>query len=153
MRTRIVGLVVWISVLTVALFGVPLAVGVWRYAFAQERTDLERHADAVAIAVAADVLRKEPIDDGGWNGDTRIAVYDDDLDRIAGDGPTGAGRAVTDALNGKHGVAEEGTTWSWSSRSPTMPTSSAPFVPRLRRAPWSRESRSSGRRWRRSRCW
>ena len=99
MRTRIVGLAVWISVLTVALFGVPLAIGVWRYVLTAERTDLERHANAVAVAVAADVLRKDSIDDSEWTGSTRIAVYDDDLDRIAGDGPS-RGRVA-----GRRGVA------------------------------------------------
>ena len=108
MRTRIVGLAVWISVLTVALFGVPLAVGVWRYVLTAERTDLERHANAVAVAVAADVLRKDSIDDSDWTGSTRIAVYDDDLDRIAGDGPSRGGSPVAEALRGKHAVDKSG---------------------------------------------
>jgi signal transduction histidine kinase len=107
-RTRIVGLAVWISVLTVALFGVPLAIGVWRYVLTAERTDLERHANAVAVAVAADVLRKDSIDDSDWTGSTRIAVYDDDLDRIAGDGPSRGGSPVAEALRGKHAVDKAG---------------------------------------------
>src|SRR5919107_2952064 len=107
-RTRIVGLAVWISVLTVALFGVPLAVGVWRYGLTREGTDLERHANAVAVAVAADVLRKDSIDDSDWTGSTRIAVYDDDLDRIAGDGPSRGGSPVAEALRGKHAVDKSG---------------------------------------------
>jgi signal transduction histidine kinase len=107
-RTRIVGLAVWISVLTVALFGIPLAVGVWRYALADERIDLERHADAVAIAVAADVLRNEPVDDSAWTGTTRIAVYNDDLDRIAGAGPARGGPVVEDALDGGLGLDNDG---------------------------------------------
>ena len=74
MRTRIVGLAVWISVLAVGLFVVPLAVGVWRYAVVDERSDLERAANAVAIAVADDVLRDDPIDDSGWTGDAKISV-------------------------------------------------------------------------------
>src|SRR4051794_37550461 len=99
---------VWISVLTVALFGVPLAVGVWRYGPTAERTGLERHANAVAVAVAADVLRKDSIDDSDWTGSTRIAVYDDDLDRIAGDGPSRGGSPVAEALRGKHAVDKSG---------------------------------------------
>jgi signal transduction histidine kinase len=107
-RTRIVGLALWISVLTVALFGIPLAIGVWRYALTDERTNLERHANAVAVAVAADVLRKDSIDDSDWTGSTRIAVYDDDLDRIAGDGPREGGSPVAEALRGKIGLDRVG---------------------------------------------
>jgi signal transduction histidine kinase len=108
-RRRIVGLAVWVSVLTVALFGVPLAVGVWQYALAQERSDLERAADAVAIAVAADVLRDDPVDDSAWTGSTKIGVYDDDGDRIAGRGPDTGGPAVAEVLDGKPGLETDGT--------------------------------------------
>lgn len=101
MRRRIVGLAVWVSVLTVALFGVPLAVAVWRYALADERSDLERAADAVSIAVASDVLREDPIDDTAWTGDARLAVYDDGGRRIAGTGPADGGSLVSDVLDGK----------------------------------------------------
>jgi signal transduction histidine kinase len=107
-RTRIVGLAVWVSVLTVALFGVPLAVAVWRYALVDERSDLERTANSVAIAVAADVLREDPVDDSAWTGDTKIGVYDDDGNRIAGKGPTDGGSPVSDALDGDPGVDTEG---------------------------------------------
>jgi signal transduction histidine kinase len=99
-RTRIVGLAVWVSVLTVALFGVPLAVAVWRYAVVDERSDLERTATSVAIAVAADVLREDPVDDSAWVGDTSIGVYDDEGGRIAGRGPSSGDSAVDDALDG-----------------------------------------------------
>jgi signal transduction histidine kinase len=103
-RTRIVGLAVWVSVLTVALFGVPLAVAVWQYALVDERSDLERTASSVAIAVAADVLREEPVDDSAWTGDTAIGVYDDEGTRIAGRGPRSGGSAVDDALGGEPSI-------------------------------------------------
>jgi signal transduction histidine kinase len=95
-------------VLTVALFGIPLAIGVWRYALTDERTNLERHANAVAVAVAADVLREDSIDDSDWTGSTRIAAYDDDGDRLAGDGPRQGGSAVAEALRGKIGLDRVG---------------------------------------------
>jgi signal transduction histidine kinase len=100
-RRRIVGLAVSVSVLTVALFGIPLAVAVWRYAIADERSNLERAADAVSIAVSSDVLRHDSIDDSSWTGDARLAVYDQDGDRIAGKGPSDGGSLVSDVLEGK----------------------------------------------------
>jgi len=109
MRTRIVGLAVWISVLAVGLFVVPLAVGVWRYAVVDERSDLERAANAVAIAVADDVLRDDPIDDSGWTGEAKISVYGDEGERIAGRGPAEASPAVSDALDGEPGLESDGT--------------------------------------------
>jgi signal transduction histidine kinase len=109
MRTRIVGLAVWISVLAVGLFVVPLAVGVWRYAVVDERSDLERAANAVAIAVADDVLRDDPIDDSRWTGEAKISVYGDEGERIAGRGPAEASPAVSDALDGEPGLESDGT--------------------------------------------
>ena len=105
---RIVGLAVWASVLTVALFGVPLAIAVWRYALIDERNDLERAADAVAIAVAADVGGEDPLDDTAWTGGPRISVYDHHGSRIAGDGPVRGGEAVATALDGEPGVDTDG---------------------------------------------
>ena len=103
MRRRIVGLAVLVSLLTVGLFAAPLAVAVWRYAEADERRHLERAADAVAIAVAADVLRGDPVEGAVRSGETRIGVYDDQGARIAGDGPVPGGTVLADALAGKAG--------------------------------------------------
>lgn len=49
-RTRIIGLAVWAAVLAIALFGIPLAVGVLEYALAPERSELKRIANEIAIA-------------------------------------------------------------------------------------------------------
>jgi signal transduction histidine kinase len=54
-RTRIIGLAVWASVLAIALFGVPLAVAVFEYAVQAERKELQEVADAIAITVAVAV--------------------------------------------------------------------------------------------------
>lgn len=101
MRTRIVGLAVWASVLATVLFGVPLGVAVLRYGLQVELGELERTADAVAIAVAADVNDEDRIEDIDGPGPVLIAVYDEDGRRLAGTGPAQRGPEVTRALDGE----------------------------------------------------
>lgn len=104
MRRRIIGLTVAVSVLAVTLFGLPLAFAVWRYALADERNHLQNAADAVAIAVAADLLRQEPIDSFGWAGENVIGVYGEDGRLVAGAGPDVGGSAVREAILGRTGI-------------------------------------------------
>ncbi len=102
MRTRIVGLAVLAAVLAIALFGVPLAGGVLKYAKSNERTKLLLGADAAAAAVSADVLRgKMPTDLRDPNDGTHLAVYVDRGLRILGTGPRGGDPAVSAALHGE----------------------------------------------------
>lgn len=102
MRTRIVGLAVLAAVLAIALFGVPLAGGVLKYAKSNERTKLLLGADAAAAAVSADVLRgKMPTDLRDPNDGTHLAVYVDRGLRILGTGPQGGDPAVSAALHGE----------------------------------------------------
>ncbi|HEX8520399.1 MAG TPA: HAMP domain-containing sensor histidine kinase, partial [Pseudonocardia sp.] len=109
MRVRIVGLAVWISVLTVGLFGLPLAVAVWRYTAVDQRADLQRAATTAASAMAQDVYRGDPPLGGeDWAGDFALAVYKEDGTRIAGDGPRRGGSAVRDALRGVWGTESDG---------------------------------------------
>jgi len=101
-RTRIVGLAVLAAVLAIALFGVPLAGGVLKYAKSNERTKLLLGADAAAAAVSADVLRgKMPTDLRDPNDGTHLAVYVDRGLRILGTGPQGGDPAVSAALHGE----------------------------------------------------
>jgi signal transduction histidine kinase len=101
-RTRIVGLAVLAAVLAIALFGVPLAGGVLKYAKSNERTKLLLGADAAAAAVSADVLRgKMPTDLRDPNDGTHLAVYVDRGLRILGTGPEGGDPAVYAALHGE----------------------------------------------------
>jgi signal transduction histidine kinase len=101
-RTRIVGLAVLAAVLAIALFGVPLAGGVLKYAKSNERTRLLLGADAAAAAVSADVLRgKMPTDLRDPNDGTHLAVYVDRGLRILGTGPDGGDPAVYAALHGE----------------------------------------------------
>lgn len=109
-RVRIVGLAVWISALTVALFGLALAVAVWRYAAADQRGDLQRAATTAAIAMATDVYRGDPpLTERDRNGEFALAVYKEDGTRIAGDGPRRGGEAVEGALRGVSGSESDGT--------------------------------------------
>jgi signal transduction histidine kinase len=90
------------AVLAIALFGVPLAGGVLKYAKSNERTKLLLGADAAAAAVSADVLRgKMPTDLRDPNDGTHLAVYVDRGLRILGTGPEGGDPAVYAALHGE----------------------------------------------------
>ncbi|MGH3528576.1 MAG: sensor histidine kinase, partial [Pseudonocardiaceae bacterium] len=95
-------LAVLAAVLAIALFGVPLAGGVLKYAKSNERTKLLLGADAAAAAVSADVLRgKMPTDLRDPNDGTHLAVYVDRGLRILGTGPEGGDPAVYAALHGE----------------------------------------------------
>jgi signal transduction histidine kinase len=101
-RTRIVGLAVLAAVLAIGLFGVPLGLGVLKYAKSDERTKLLRVADAAAVAVTADVLRGNmPTDLRDPKDGTQLAVYVDRGLRILGDGPQGGDLPVYKALHGE----------------------------------------------------
>ncbi len=101
MRTRIVGLAVCASALAIALFGVPLAVAVLRYALQAERNQLRSVADAVAIVVAADIDDEEPIGDVSRYGSIDVAVYDDDGVLLGGRWPAGPEPQLVQALAGR----------------------------------------------------
>ena len=79
MRTRIVGLAVLASVLTITLFGVPLALAVAQYALSDERSKLEQVADAAALSVSEDVVHgRVPrwLPDAKSHTDLAVYVYD-----------------------------------------------------------------------------
>lgn len=102
MRTRIVGLAVLAAVLAIGLFGVPLGVGVLKYALNDERVNLLRVADGAAVAVTADVLRGNmPTDLRDPQDGTHLAVYVDRGLRILGMGPDGGDITVYKALRGE----------------------------------------------------
>jgi signal transduction histidine kinase len=103
-RTRIIGLAVWSSVLAIVLFGVPLAVAVLQYTREDESSDLQRFAVAVAIQVSEDVDDGEPIDDIDGPGGAEVTVFDDDGDWLAGPRFGESGSAVDKALDGRVGT-------------------------------------------------
>jgi signal transduction histidine kinase len=106
-RTRIIGSAVWASVLAIGLFGVPLAVAVLQYALVVERSELERAANTIAIAVAADVSDDEQVTRIDAPAEIRVTVYDEDAVRLSGTGPFGGGPEVGRALAGRVGTTAD----------------------------------------------
>jgi signal transduction histidine kinase len=106
-RTRIVGLAVLASVLAICLFGLPLAVGVARYAMLHEESNLVRVADAASVTVAADLNAGDMPSLPHGGGRTALAVYDDHGTLVTGDGPRGD-PLIRQALTGTIATGDEG---------------------------------------------
>lgn len=101
MRTRIIGLAVLASVLAIALFGLPLAVGVARYLLLHEESNLVQVADATAGAVSDDLNDgQRPTGIPSSLDRTSLGVYDRDGDLVAGRGPSDDD-LVHEALDGR----------------------------------------------------
>lgn len=99
-------LAVLAAVLATSLFGLPLAFGVAQYFLGDERTQLERVADTVAITVAADLLRGDgAIDLPDNNQDVDVGVYSGAGRRVLGEGPGPGDRPVAEA---RHGAVSSG---------------------------------------------
>lgn len=102
MRARIVRLAVIASVLALAVFAVPLAVGAARYYVADERSDLEADTESAASVISGNV-------DGGVlpstvdpiSAETTTGVYALDGQRVAGNGPDRLEPDLTPALSGR----------------------------------------------------
>jgi signal transduction histidine kinase len=101
-------LAVWAAVLAIGLFGVPLAVAVFQYAMQVERSELQRAADAVAIAVSGDVSDGDPIENINRPGSVQVGVYDEDGAWLGGAKPSMAGREIAQALAGGVGTGTDG---------------------------------------------
>jgi signal transduction histidine kinase len=101
-RRRIVFLSVLAAVLAITLFGVPLGYAVAQSFLGDERSEVERVADAGAISVAADLTRREaPNDLRSTQGDISIALYGLDGARLTGVGPVRADAVARRALSGQ----------------------------------------------------
>ncbi|WP_214401374.1 HAMP domain-containing sensor histidine kinase [Pseudonocardia lacus] len=104
MRRRIIGSTVIAVVLAIALFGAPLAVVVARYLLDDERTELEREANVVALMLAVELAGDGTItalpDMPGSDPDTDFAFYDDFGRRVVGVGPEVLEHDVMEALVG-----------------------------------------------------
>ena len=98
-RSRIIGLAVWCSVLAIVLFGVPLAVAVLHNAAQETRSDLAGSARDVAIEVSGDVWDGDRIDDLDPQAADEVAVYDDDW--LGGDQPDHDWPELDRALDGR----------------------------------------------------
>jgi signal transduction histidine kinase len=95
MRRRLVRLTVAAAVLAVALFGLPLAAAIDRYAQANELRDLERVAEATALAVAED-LGDDDVPDAlaDQADDVELTLYDHHGALLVGRGPREPGPHV-----------------------------------------------------------
>lgn len=101
MRRRIVTLVVLAAVLAIALFGVPLAIGAALAYRNDEITELERLADAAAIAVSGDLVQGQVPDLlPAADGESALGLYDAAGLLIRGRGPAQADAAVRRASAG-----------------------------------------------------
>jgi signal transduction histidine kinase len=100
-RTRIIGLAVWASVLAIGLFGVPLGAAVLQYFVQVAHSDLERTADDIAIRVSPDVSDDEPITHMNRRDSVTFSVYDRDGSWMGGAPPSGPRPQLTSALGGK----------------------------------------------------
>jgi signal transduction histidine kinase len=88
MRRRIVTLSILVAVLATTLFGVPLAIGVAKYYLDDERSELERLADSVALTFSATYARGDtPTSVPGVEEGTTVALYSPDGARQVGTGP------------------------------------------------------------------
>ncbi|MDP9094020.1 MAG: HAMP domain-containing histidine kinase [Actinomycetota bacterium] len=101
MRKRIVGLTVLAAVLATCLFGIPLAAVAAHYFITDERAELERTADTVALAVSADLTRATtpgalPPSERGM----QVTVYTSAGVRVAGSGPPQTPQLVRRSVHG-----------------------------------------------------
>ncbi len=102
MRTRIVAVSLLAAALAIALFGLPLAVGVARYTLANEQERLVQVATSVASDVAGDLSEgRTPTRPRSPARHTAIAVYDADRDRMLGGGPDTIDQEVEAAFDGQ----------------------------------------------------
>jgi signal transduction histidine kinase len=106
-RTRIIGLAVWASVLAIGLFGIPLAGAVLQNFVQVARGDLERTADDIAITVSPDVNDDEPITHMSQRDSVTFSVYGWDGSWMGGAPPSGPRPQLAGALKG---TIEAGTT-------------------------------------------
>ena len=99
MRRRITLAIVAVTSLAVALFGLPLAFVIHRLYLADARTRLEREATVMARDVPADFATvDDPLDLPSSTQGILVGLYRPTGERIAGDGPATADRAVRDAV-------------------------------------------------------
>lgn len=110
MRTRIVRLALVAASVALVLFGGPLAVGLGQYAFTEELGAMQRIADFAARSVYDDldddhVPERLP---SGPDGTAAVALYDDDADRVLGDGPAVGDEEVDRVLHRGVGDASSG---------------------------------------------
>ncbi|MCR6490510.1 HAMP domain-containing histidine kinase [Amycolatopsis sp. OK19-0408] len=113
MRRRIISLTVLAALVATVLFALPLLIAVMQYYRDDTKADLERAADAVALAVSEELSAGRPpamppLDDE--EGEADVGVYGPDARLLAGRGPAVGGtverqaaRATVDVVLGREG--------------------------------------------------
>jgi signal transduction histidine kinase len=104
-RRRIVRLTVAVAVIAIAVFGIPLAIGVARYLLSDQYAQLERTAAGFAIAVSGDLNPAST--PAGSDPDLQVAVYDAGGGRVSGAGPERSTPLVAGALAGLSGTGTD----------------------------------------------
>ena len=100
-RTRIIGVAVWCSVLAIVLFGVPLAVAVVMYAVQDAQGDLTSSARSISIEESGNVYDEDRITDVDRRAADAVAVFDEDGDWLGGDRLDDDWPELDEALDGQ----------------------------------------------------
>jgi signal transduction histidine kinase len=109
MRRRIILLAVAAALLATSLFGIPLAVGVANYFTQDERTELERTADAAALSIADDVLAHRSLPEFPGSEEDTTGLYSPAGALLTGSGPANADPVVVRARDGAVATGEVGS--------------------------------------------
>jgi signal transduction histidine kinase len=100
-RTRIIGVAVWCSVLAIVLFGLPLAVAVVMYAVQDAQGDLTRSARSISIEESGNVYDEDRITDVDRRAAEAVAVFDEDGNWLGGDRLDDDWPELDEALDGQ----------------------------------------------------
>ncbi|MEU5264461.1 HAMP domain-containing sensor histidine kinase [Amycolatopsis sp. NPDC021455] len=115
MRRRITSLTVLAALVATLLFALPLGIAVWQYYHDDAKGDLERAADAAALAVSEDLTAGRrptvpPLDEENDEAEGEVAIYAPDGRLLAGHGPAVGGtverqaaKATVDVVIGREG--------------------------------------------------
>lgn len=109
MRKRIILLAVAAALLATTLFGAPLAVGVASYFAQDERTELERAADAAALSIADDVLTHVSLPRFPGAEEDTTGLYTPSGTLLTGQGPTVGDAIVLRAQGGEVATGDAGS--------------------------------------------
>jgi signal transduction histidine kinase len=111
-RRRITSLTVLAALVATVLFALPLGIAVWQYYHDDAKGDLERAADAVALAVSEDLTagRRPTVPQLDRDDEGEVGVYAPDGRLLAGQGPAVGGpverqaaKATVDVVIGREG--------------------------------------------------
>jgi signal transduction histidine kinase len=114
-RRRITSLTVLAALVATVLFALPLGIAVWQYYHDDAKGDLERAADATALAVAEDLNAGRrptvpPLDEEDDEAGGEVGIYAPDGRLLAGHGPAVGGpvewqaaKATVDVVIGREG--------------------------------------------------